>query len=96
VDCGCPLFITLGKDGCLVFEGGESHLVPSIPVEPPLDPVGAGDSFLAGLSAALAVKAGPLEAARLGHLAAAVTIKKLGITGAASPEEIITVSEMMM
>jgi hypothetical protein len=32
----------------------------------------------------------------LGHLAAAVTIRKLGITGAASPEEIIMVSEMLM
>jgi rfaE bifunctional protein kinase chain/domain len=96
VDCGCPLFITLGKEGCLVVEGGESHLVPAIPVEPPVDPVGAGDTFLAALSAALAVRAGSLEAARLGHLAAAVTIRKLGVTGAAAPEEIISVSEMMM
>ena len=89
VDCGCPLFITLGEKGCLVISNGESHLVPSVPVLPPLDPVGAGDSFLAARTAALAVGANPLEAARLGHLAAAGTVRKLGVTGAASPEEIL-------
>jgi rfaE bifunctional protein kinase chain/domain len=93
VDCGCPLFITLGEKGCLVLEGGESHLVPAVPVSPPVDTVGAGDTFLAGLTIGMAAGALPVEAARLGHLAAAVTVRKLGITGAASPEEILAVSE---
>lgn len=91
VDCGCPLFITMGESGCLVLSEGESHLIPAEPVLPPVDPVGAGDTFLAALSAALAAGASPLEAARMGHLAAAVTVRKLGITGAASPEEILEV-----
>ncbi len=89
VDCGCPLFITLGERGCLVLSGGESHLAPAVQVPPPVDPVGAGDTFLAAVSIALAAGADPLEAARFGHLAAAVTVRKLGITGAASPEEIL-------
>lgn len=89
IDCGCPLFITLGEQGCLALAEGESHLVPAFMVPPPIDPVGAGDTFLAALSLALAAGASAVEAARLGHLAAAVTIRKLGITGAASPEEIV-------
>jgi rfaE bifunctional protein kinase chain/domain len=95
IDCGCPLFITLAERGCLVLAGGESHLVPVVPVSPPLDTVGAGDSFLSALTLALAAGATALEAAQLGHLAAAVTVKKLGITGAAAPDEIIKIREMM-
>jgi rfaE bifunctional protein kinase chain/domain len=93
VDCGCPLFITLGEKGCLVLDGGESHLVPAVSVPPPIDTVGAGDTFLAALTVGMAAGALPEEAARLGHLAAAVTVRKLGITGAASPEEILAVAE---
>lgn len=89
VDCGCPLFITLGADGCLVISGGESHRVPALPVPPPIDTVGSGDTFLAALTTALASGAEPLEAAGFAQLAAAVTIRKLGITGAASPAEIL-------
>ncbi len=91
VDCGCPLFITLGERGCLVLDGGESHLVPAVRVPPPLDTVGAGDTFLAALAIGMAAGALPVEAARFGHLAAAVTVRKLGITGAASPDEILAV-----
>jgi rfaE bifunctional protein kinase chain/domain len=89
---GCPLFITFGERGCLVVAGGESHLVPAAPVAPPVDPVGAGDTFLAALALALAAGATPVEAARLGHLAAAVTIRKLGVTGAATPDEVLSVA----
>lgn len=92
VDCGCPLVITMGEKGCLVLANGESHWVPSVSVLSPIDPVGAGDTFLAALTAGLAAGANPVEAARLGHLAAAVTVKKLGITGAASPYEILEVA----
>lgn len=88
VDCGCPLVITLGERGCLVLAAGESHLVPGVPVPQPVDTVGAGDTFLSALTLALAGGAAAVEAAAVGHLAAAVTIRKLGITGAASPEEI--------
>lgn len=93
VDCGCPLIITMGEKGCLALEGGESHLVPAVPVELPVDTVGAGDTFLSALTLALAAGATAVEAAGLGHLASAVTIHKLGITGAASPEEIVEVYE---
>jgi rfaE bifunctional protein kinase chain/domain len=95
VDCGCPLFITLGEKGCLVMDGGESHLVPAVKVPPPVDTVGAGDTFLAALTMGMAAGATPVEAARLGHIASAVTVRKLGITGSASPEEILAVAETL-
>jgi bifunctional ADP-heptose synthase (sugar kinase/adenylyltransferase) len=41
----------------------------------------------------LAVGVNPLEAAHLAHLAAAVTVQKLGVTGAATPDEIIHLAE---
>ena len=58
-------------------------------VAPPVDIVGAGDSFLSACALALGAGAALGEAAALGNLASAVTIQKLGQTGTASAEEII-------
>jgi sugar/nucleoside kinase (ribokinase family) len=57
-----------------------------------VDTVGAGDTFLAAMTVALATGASASEAARFGHFAAAVTVKKLGITGAATPQEILALA----
>jgi phosphoglycolate phosphatase-like HAD superfamily hydrolase len=56
-----------------------------------IDPVGAGDSMLAGLAAALATRRDNLTAATLGNFAAGVTVQKLFQTGTASPDEIMAV-----
>jgi sugar/nucleoside kinase (ribokinase family) len=53
-----------------------------------VDICGAGDSFSAGASLALAVTESPIEAARFGNLVASITIMKKG-TGTASPQEIL-------
>ncbi|MDA1191129.1 MAG: PfkB family carbohydrate kinase, partial [Candidatus Poribacteria bacterium] len=45
---GKPLFVTLGQDGILVYDGSEWTRVPTIRVSPPIDIVGAGDSTTAG------------------------------------------------
>ena len=63
--------------------------MPGVALAPPLDPVGAGDTFLSACSAALAAGAHPLQAAALANLAAAVSVRKLRITGTASPQEIL-------
>jgi rfaE bifunctional protein kinase chain/domain len=86
---GKPVFITRGELGCLVCAGGECRTVPGVRVPPPIDTVGAGDSFLASLATALAAGAAPLEAACLANLSAAVTVAKIGVTGTASPDEIL-------
>jgi bifunctional ADP-heptose synthase (sugar kinase/adenylyltransferase) len=43
------------------------------------------------MAVSLAAGADPKEAAIMGNLAASVTIKKIGTTGTASPEEILKV-----
>jgi rfaE bifunctional protein kinase chain/domain len=84
-----PVYITLGARGCLVCDQGTVKLVPAVKVPPPIDTVGAGDTFLASLTAGLVGGATPVEAACLATLATGVTIRKLGVTGTASPREIL-------
>lgn len=86
---GRPAFVTLGPQGMIVCDGERATAVPTVHTEGPIDPVGAGDSALAGITLALATGAGPEEAALVGNLAAAVTIRKIGTTGTASPEEVL-------
>jgi rfaE bifunctional protein kinase chain/domain len=84
-----PVFVTVGADGILVFtQEGVCH-VPGVPVTGPIDIVGAGDSVMAGIIAALCQGANPDEAAWLGNLIASITIQQLGTTGTASPEQVI-------
>lgn len=58
----------------------------------PTDTVGAGDSFLAGMTVALSGRRSLADAARLGTIAAAVTVTKLHRTGTATPEEVFKVA----
>lgn len=86
------LLVTHGTDGVLVVERNSQTWVPTTPVAHPVDICGAGDSFSAGAALALKVTGSPYLAARLGNLAASVTIMKKG-TGTASPEEILAAAE---
>jgi phosphoglycolate phosphatase-like HAD superfamily hydrolase len=87
-----PLFLTRGSSGCLVAENEKAlHEIPGILILGRTDPVGAGDSMLAGIAAALAAGQAPRAAALFGNLAAAVTVQKLYQTGTASPEEILAI-----
>ncbi len=84
---GSLVFATAGERG--VWVGGQPPLrVPAIRVEGPVDPTGAGDSFTAGALLALAAGASPLEAALVGNLVASITVRRLGETGTARPEEL--------
>ena len=85
---GRPVFLTLGAAGILVCEGETVQRVPAVPVTGPLDTVGAGDSVTAGVLAALCAGATPIEAALVGTLVASVTIRQLGTTGVATPEQV--------
>ena len=88
-----PVYITLGENGCLVCEMPGAVRLPAVHVPPPLDPVGAGDTFLASLGAGLAAGATSQEAGCLANLSAAITIQKNGMTGTASPKEVIDLFE---
>jgi rfaE bifunctional protein kinase chain/domain len=86
---GKPLVITLGEQGCLLWEAGVGQRIPAVKVALPIDPVGAGDTFLAALAASLAAKATLREACAVATLATAVTIRCLRTTGTASPSQIL-------
>ncbi|WP_240417160.1 bifunctional heptose 7-phosphate kinase/heptose 1-phosphate adenyltransferase [Paenibacillus periandrae] len=86
---GAPCCITLGEKGAVWFENNEMMLVPTRPVPPPIDIVGAGDSFTAAFLSAWGTGCTGPEAAAFAHLAAAVTVRKCGETGTASPQEIL-------
>jgi rfaE bifunctional protein kinase chain/domain len=85
---GQTVFLTAGQEGIFIADtAGDAH-APALPVTGPIDPVGAGDTVIAALAAALAAGADPLAAAQLANAAAAVTIRKLKTTGTATPVEI--------
>ncbi|MCX6132740.1 MAG: PfkB family carbohydrate kinase [Ignavibacteriales bacterium] len=84
-----PIFLTRGENGCVVCDGTGYKEVPGLLILSPVDPVGAGDSMLAGIAASMAVGADPLQAAELGSLVAGVTVQKLMQTGTATAEEIL-------
>ncbi len=86
---GRPVFVTLSEEGVLVYAEGAARHIPAGPVQPPLDPVGAGDTFIAALAGGIAGGASPWEAGALATLAAAVTVEKLNQTGTATPAEIL-------
>ncbi|MEJ5296981.1 MAG: PfkB family carbohydrate kinase [Armatimonadota bacterium] len=88
---GKIVFVTRGERGCVVCHSGGIEEIPGIQVLSRTDPVGAGDSFLAGAAAALAAGCPPGGAALLGNFAASVTVRKLRQTGTASPAEILEV-----
>ena len=84
-----PVYVTLGADGLLLIDGEGRRHVPGVRVPGPVDTVGAGDSVTAGIVASLAAGATHLEGGLIGNLAASVTVRQLGVTGTASPAELL-------
>ena len=85
---GKPVFVTRGDRGCLVVDASSIQAVPGLHIIGSVDPVGAGDSMLAGLDAAMAAGRDPFTAAAFGNFVAGVTVQKLHQTGTATPDEI--------
>jgi len=88
-----PVLITLGERGCCYCDEVSSGVIPGVRVAPPIDIVGAGDSFLAAFGCSLCAGATLQEAAFIGNLAASVTIKKIGTTGTVCRAELIRALE---
>lgn len=86
-----PVFITRGNRGSLVTDEKGISEINGLMIVARIDTVGAGDSYLAGISAAIAAGYPLQTAAELGTFAAGVTIQKLFTTGTASPEEILNI-----
>ncbi len=86
-----PFFVTLGAGGMIVYDNGKKDIIPGISLAGELDPVGAGDTAISAIAAVLASSGTCKEAAEIANLAAAVTVRKLGVTGTAKIDEILTV-----
>ncbi len=86
-----PVYITRGDRGILLYDGRHIDEIPGIQILTRVDPVGAGDTCIATIAAALAAGANPLEAGMLANLASSVTVTKIKQTGTASPREILRV-----
>ncbi len=86
---GCGVYATLGPEGILHVAGDTETHVPGVPVVGPIDIVGAGDSTTAGIVCGLCSGATPAQAAHLGCLVASITIQQIGVTGTASPAQVL-------
>jgi phosphoglycolate phosphatase-like HAD superfamily hydrolase len=75
----------------VVAQNGEVQEVSGIQVLGDTDTVGAGDTVVSALAAALGSGQEPHVAARLANTAAMVTVQKLQTTGTATPAEILAV-----
>ena len=87
-----PVFLSRGVNGCIVCDREAVREIPGLMILNRIDPVGAGDSLLAGIAAALAAGFPPALAAEFGTLVAGVTVQKLFQTGTATPGEILEIS----
>jgi len=87
-----PVFLTRREYGCFVCDHTGFHNIPGLRITTQTDTVGAGDSMLAGIAAAMAAGKDAVTAAEFGNLVAGVTVQKLFQTGTASPEEILAMN----
>lgn len=82
------LVITRGDEGASLFQRGKEHVhLPVFPVEV-YDVAGAGDTFLAAMTLALAAGCGFEDAGKLGNLAAAAAVRHIGVV-AVTPEDVL-------
>jgi len=83
-----PVFITRGENGIVICDQGGIQEIPGIQIIHRTDPVGAGDTTVAALAAALGGGRENLSAAKLANIAASVVVRKIQTTGIAAPDEI--------
>lgn len=88
------VLLTMGRRGSAFCSGGKLYaraLAHEVP--PPIDFCGAGDTFLSAFTALAASGALVEEAMHIAGLASEVTIRKIGVTGTATREEILSRSD---
>jgi rfaE bifunctional protein kinase chain/domain len=83
-----PVIVTMGDLGIVVRSADYREIIPAMPVSEPIDIVGAGDSTISAITAALCAGANLREAALIGNLVASITIQQLGTTGVASRNQV--------
>ena len=81
--------VTLGAQGCRVHVGDEVRHIPVTPQEE-VDPTGAGDIFAAAFFIWLHETGDPWEAAHFANQVASRSVRRPGLEGTPTPEEIAT------
>jgi len=84
-----PVIVTLGALGSLWCDNNECLIAPTVKAKPPVDFVGAGDTFLSAFCCAYAACKNGSKALAYANLASGVTVKKIGTTGTATTDEIL-------
>jgi len=69
--------ITLGKEGSVLHEKGNSTRIPAFPVTM-ADPTGAGDAYRAGFLTAYHRGYGPLTSCKIGTITASFAVESIG------------------
>ena len=85
---GAAVLLTLGENGSIYVSKNDVIKTPAFSVQGETDICGAGDTFLSAFACMTAAGADTAEAAEAAAAASAVTVKKIGMTGTASRDEI--------
>ena len=85
---GADILLTLGEHGSIYVTDDGIIPTPAFAAEGEIDICGAGDSSLSAFACSTAAGAKPAEAAKIAAAASRVTVKKIGMTGTASRDEI--------
>jgi phosphoglycolate phosphatase-like HAD superfamily hydrolase len=86
---GKAFFVTRGERGIVAADDHGVYVAPGVDISGEVDPVGAGDTVVAAISAVLACGGAPAVAAYVANIAASVTVRKLRATGTATPAEVM-------
>lgn len=81
------IVLTLGSDGCAVWDGGSTFVVPPIQAREVVDTTGAGDTFTAALAVAIAEGQPVAEAVRFASAAGAYAVTHAGVIDALPTRE---------
>lgn len=85
---GLPVFVTRGERGIVAADEHGTYRARGVDVRTQTDPVGAGDTVVAVVTAVLAAGGSVAGAALLANVAASVTVGKVRTTGTVSPDEL--------
>lgn len=83
------MIITLGSKGAILIEENQATHIPTTPVTGEVDVVGCGDAFISGFSLGLSLGFTEHKSIELANLIAGIVIKKIGVTGSATLEEVL-------
>ena len=70
--------ITLGKEGCIGWDGQTVRTSPSMDIAPVIDPTAAGDSFIGAFCVAIAAGVGAEDAFTFANCTAGITVTRMG------------------